>query len=442
MIKVSDPNGIFNYFMKFLNMERGHKVDFRLDRIRRILDEMGSPDKILPCLHVAGSKGKGSVSTMLSSILESHGLMTGLYTSPHIIDFRERITRSQQFLSDEIYLRAFSHIQPILELRKADDFIGNEYPSFFELMTILAFLCFREGSFDTAVYEVGLGGRLDSTNVILPEATIITSIELEHTEWLGTTYREIAFEKAGTIKTNKPVFTSASNPDALEVFREISNAKSSKLFILNEEVKLNDVCIDYTGTSAIAEFTDSSVHPSPVRINTPLIGKIQVENAALSILVSRLSSFNIPIEQCLDGIKNASLPARFQIVSRDPLIVVDGAHTPESVRNVIDTWNRLSLPPGILLFACAIDKKHSEIANILKPFFKKTIITKPGDFKKCDINAVVKSFDLAGFDSISDENTENAISTSITLAQKEKLPLLITGSFYLCAEVLNKILKF
>ncbi|MCX7025857.1 MAG: bifunctional folylpolyglutamate synthase/dihydrofolate synthase [Spirochaetes bacterium] len=437
MPAVTAVRDIFSYFLTFVNMEQGHKVDFRLDRILGMLSALGSPELSVPCFHVAGSKGKGSVSAMLASILEAEGLATGLYTSPHILDYRERITRAGTFLPDGTYLHAFSALAPILEARDPSAFAGGELPSFFELSTVLAFLCFRDSGFGAAVYEVGLGGRLDSTNVVLPEASVITPIELEHTEWLGRTIREIAGEKAGIIKDGVPVFTSAVHPDALEVFRATAVARSARLRVLSEEAGLSDISVGLGGTSATVEFRDPAVHSGPLELSTPMIGRVQAENAALAMLASRLSTFRPSVGSCVRGIARASLPARFEVISRDPTVVLDGAHTPGSIRNAIGTWSSLFPSGGVLLFACAIDKHHAEMAGMLKRCFASVIVTKPGSFKPSDPAAVAGSFASAGFAVTLEPDTAAAYSVAILRATSTGSPLLVTGSFYLCSEIMK-----
>ncbi len=435
---IATVNDVFEYLLGFVNMEQGHTVDYRLDRIKFLLDRLGSPERALPCVHVTGSKGKGSVCTMLASILEATGQKTGLYTSPHLLDYRERITRSGAFLPDDLYLRAFSLLEPLVASRDPSAFPGGELPSFFELCTTLAFLAFREGNFDAAVYEVGLGGRLDSTNVVVPEASVITTVELEHTEWLGDTLPAIAREKAGIIKDGVPAFTSATDPNVLDVIRGVAEAKRAGFRVLRDEAKFVDVRVDEAGTTALVEFSDRAIHPGPVEIRTPLVGRVQAENAALAFMTARLSSFDVPAAACLAGIANARLPGRFEIASRDPVVVLDGAHTPTSIANTVGTWRSL-YSRGTLLFACAADKDARGMARALRGAFDSVVVTKPGTFKKSDPAAAADAFSSEGFDTTLEPDTAAAWKLARGRAAGRGEALLVAGSFYLCAEIMRAL---
>lgn len=427
---------IYEYFLSFVNVEKGQTVEFKLDRMRDLASRLGRPEAASPCLHVAGSKGKGSVSTMLAKILEASGRKTGLYTSPHILDFRERITRAGEFFPDSAYLSAMGELAPLVVGAGPERFAGNELPTFFELSTLLAFLVHRGQDCDAAVYEVGLGGRLDSTNIVTPEASVITVIELEHTEYLGTTIPAIAGEKAGIVKSGVPVFTGSRDPAALEVFRRISAQRGCELRVLSEECSIRDIRLTRAGTESVVTFRDREVFPEPVLIRTPLVGEAQAENAALAALAARLSSFRPPPEAVLEGIARASLPARFQILPGEPPVILDGAHTPASMAYTAEAFRRLFPGPGVLVFACAEDKRPDDMARILSGRFRRAIITRPGTFKKSDPRTAARAFEAEGFEVDRIPDTEDALKTGLERARAEGVPLLVTGSFYLCAAAL------
>lgn len=428
---------IYDYLLSFANAEKGQAVEFKLDRMRDLAMRLGDPQAASPCLHIAGSKGKGSVSTMLSRILEASGRKTGLYTSPHILDFRERISRAGDFFPDYSLVAAMGELSPLVAGKGPESFRGNELPTFFELATLLAFLVYRREGCAAAVYETGLGGRLDSTNIVVPEASILTPIELEHTEFLGTTLPAIAGEKAGIIKAGRPVFTSAGAPEALEVFRKTAKDRGCELRILSEEVRLSEVRISRAGTRALADFRDPDVFPEPVLLRTPMIGTVQAGNAALAALAARLSSFRVPGEAVLAGIAEARLPARFQVLPGEPPVILDGAHTPASIAYTTDTFARLFPGPAVLVFACAQDKNHADIARTLAKFFREVIVTRPGTFKKSDPEAAAASFERAGLKVDRLFETEEALEAGYARAAALGRPLLVTGSFYLCAQALT-----
>ena len=427
---------IYEYLLTFVNAEKGQAVEFKLDRMRDLARRLGDPQAVSPCLHVAGSKGKGSVSTMLARILEASGRKTGLYTSPHLLDFRERITRAGDFFPDSSYLAAMRELEPLVAGAGPDRFAGNELPTFFELATLLAFLVYRGEGCDASVYEVGLGGRLDSTNIVTPEASVITVIELEHTESLGTTIPAIAGEKAGIIKPGVPSFTGSRDPEALEVFRRTAGERGSALHILAEECSIRDVRLTRAGTEAVVAFRDREVFPEPVLIRTPLIGEAQAENAALAALTARLSSFRPSPEAVLEGIARASLPARFQILAGEPPVVLDGAHTPASMAYTAAAFRGLFPGPAVLVFACAEDKRPAEMARVLAGQFRSAIVTRPGTFKESEPETAAEAFRAAGFEVDLVPDTEEALCIGMERARAAGIPLLVTGSFYLCAAAL------
>ena len=226
----------------FLNFEKlPQKNIFWLDMMESLAQIFGNPEGFAPCVHVAGSKGKGSVSRMISSILSEAGLKTGLYSSPHILSFYERITQNGNFFLDEIYEKCADELRNKIDsaLNSAEE--GAEFPlpkgrrvTWFEIVTIYAFLCFRAAKVDASVLEVGLGGKLDATNIVRPKISVINTIELEHTEFLGDTIEKIAAEKAGIIKEKTPVLC-ASCPDSVrEVFQKKAHELSLKLMRLTD----------------------------------------------------------------------------------------------------------------------------------------------------------------------------------------------------------------
>ena len=202
----SSIDGVFDFVLGYVNVEKGQATEFKLDRMYWMASQLGNPHLGRLTVHVAGSKGKGSVATLIAKTLEASELRTGLYTSPHILSWKERITESGIEMPDEFLLKAAEEVYSLVEGRTQDDFPGNELPTYFELTTLIAFCAFRIAGFDAQVIEVGLGGRLDSTNIVSPDVCIITPIELEHTQFLGSTIPLIAAEKAGIIKRKPKIW--------------------------------------------------------------------------------------------------------------------------------------------------------------------------------------------------------------------------------------------
>jgi dihydrofolate synthase/folylpolyglutamate synthase len=341
-------------------------------------------------------------------------------------------------MPDAILLAAAGEVIPLVEGKGGADFPGGELPTYFELSTLIAFCAFRAAGCDIAVIETGLGGRLDSTNVVESEASVITPIELEHTEYLGGTIELIAAEKAGIIKEGKPCFLSRQRPEAASVFSSVASGRCSPLRRVDSLVTISGVSIGAAGTRARFEFSPStplaSRFPRGIEAGTPMIGSIQAENMALALLASGELEPALNEESAVRGLEKAFLPARFQILSKDPPVVLDGAHTVASVKLALESFEALFPGPKALLFACAEDKKHGEIAAELGQRFELITLTRPGIFKKGNLAALEESFRAAGAKYRAIGDHEEAIGRALREARELGLPLLVTGSFYLCAE--------
>jgi len=426
------PDEVYAYLDRFLNFER--KVEptaYRLDRMIALKEFFGRPDESFRVIHVAGSKGKGSTATMIASILQEAGHIVGLYTSPHLLSFTERIAIHGVPVDDRILFASATEISDLMEHKTELDFPGGEKPTYFELLTMLGFLCFRRAGCTDAVIEVGLGGRLDSTNVVVPSVCIITPIELEHTDLLGTTIPEIAYEKAGIIKPGVPVFTSATRPEALTVFRARAAELGSPLTVLDEAADITGCSIDKSGTSAMVRWREEAVFGQPLQVRTPMIGSVQARNAALAATVAR--SLGYDDQAIVRGIAAARLRARFEILSGDPVVILDGAHTADSVQACTDDFARLFPAGGFLLFGCAKGKPPRLMAEALRKAFSEVLITRPGTFKESDPAEIEEAFTAAGFRTTRNDDTETAVVDALQQASSRGVPLLVTGSFYLCA---------
>jgi dihydrofolate synthase/folylpolyglutamate synthase len=433
-----DSDELYSWLLGYVNVEKGQKTEFKLDRMFALCDILGDPQASCGVVHVAGSKGKGSVSAMLARCLEASGRRVGLYTSPHFLRWKERISLAGDEMPEELILAAAEEVLSLVEGKTPSDFTGGELPTYFELTTLIAFCAFRRAGCDRAVVEVGLGGRLDSTNVVTPLASVIQPIELEHTEWLGDTLGLIAAEKAGIIKPGKPCYLSAQPPEAREVFVRVCADRSSPLREARTLVHISGVTIGLEGTRARFDFdagTELAIRfPGGLELSTPMVGAVQAENMALAILAAGETEKNLDAEAAARGMGRVRLPARFQVLDSRPPIILDGAHTPNSVRRTVESFCALFTGPKALLFACAEDKKHAEMAAILAPLFGRITLTRPGSFKKGDLGALASSFREAGSSYRLVEDFSEAIRSAREEASALGLPLLVTGSFYLCAE--------
>ncbi|HOX92369.1 MAG TPA: Mur ligase family protein, partial [Spirochaetales bacterium] len=286
MMRFSNADDVYTFLNLYLNFERkAEPTEYRLDRMHALHRDFGMPDRAYRIIHVAGSKGKGSTSAMLASILQQAGHRVGLFTSPHFLSFTERIMINQEPVGLNVLIPAAQELAAYMDGKSEAYFPGGENPTYFELLTILGFLCFRKAACDIVVVEVGLGGRLDSTNVVQPELCAITPIELEHTELLGDTIAKIAMEKAGIMKKGIPVFTNAKKPEALAVFRTRAQELGCALHELDALAAILDVHIDTKGTSFTLSMRDGTAADTSYRC--AMIGSVQAHNASLAILMAR-----------------------------------------------------------------------------------------------------------------------------------------------------------
>ncbi|HPS14752.1 MAG TPA: folylpolyglutamate synthase/dihydrofolate synthase family protein [Spirochaetales bacterium] len=462
----SSSDEVFAYVMNYVNVEKGQKTEFKLDRMRWLAEALGNPQLGRLTIHVAGSKGKGSVATMCACILKAKGYKTGLYTSPHILRWKERIALADEEIPESTLIEAAEEVIALIDGRKAQDFPGDELPTYFELTTLIGFCAFRLAGCNAQVIEVGMGGRLDSTNIVVPDMAVITPIELEHTQYLGDTIAKIAGEKAGIIKNGKPVCISPQKPEALEVFVRTAAQRECPLFYSPDIIDIRECSVNASGTDCLLVPKDNCpteignlITAQGLRVHSPMPGKVQCQNMALAALACALTCevsypSKLPYRSKVDdtqtlsefshkqmreavtaGLSAASLPARFEPVKKEPLVIVDGAHTPNSVSSTLDTFLSLVAGRRTLLFGCAIDKKYRELVKILAPHFASVIVTKPGNFKESDPEIVYEAFKDLGTQVELVPDTREAIAKAIARASQLGAGLLVTGSFYLCAEV-------
>jgi dihydrofolate synthase/folylpolyglutamate synthase len=398
----------------------------------------GHPERCAPCIHIAGSKGKGSVTGMIASILEAAGLKTARYMSPHISDFRERISLGNSFFEEPVYCAAGEELRELAENKipaakislfdPADE--EGEAPTFFELLTLYFFLCAKHGNCGAMVVETGMGGRLDCTNIVDPVVSVITLIELEHTAILGKTIGLIAGEKAGIIKAGKPVVLAKQPADALEVFRKKAAEKNSPLFYFPDIAAIENLKVHTGGTDFSLRFSGDN---DPPELSIPIPGAIQAENAGLAILALKNFEKNINNDAIRRGLSMVHIPARFEKIADAPAVIIDGAHTPESASLCADTFCSLYGEGGILLFGCAADKDAAAMAKLLLPRFSQIIITMPGTFRISDPEKVYSAFSSNKTTLVKD--TAEAIRRTLALSQEKDLPVLCTGSFYLASMI-------
>ena len=427
----------------YLNFENNPKKDiFWLDTIDFLCKRFDNPQDFAPCIHVAGSKGKGSVSRMIACILEEAGYNVGLYSSPHITDFRERISKATKFFDEKVYTEAVKEIMPNID--SIINLPADRPITWFELVTLYAFLCFRKAKVDWSVFEVGMGGRLDATNVIRPKLCCITGIELEHTEFLGDTLEKIAAEKAGIIKNCTPVVIARQQTENVKIIlREKAFTRHAPCYFVDEIIKKATYCFNENEKTMSLKL-ESDIFSRPIKTKLSMLGKCQVLNAAQAAISIRKILPNLDEAIIERGLAKAKLPGRFEIIDNVPgyvgipHLILDGAHTLNSIKLTLETLGRMYDDKKVnLLFACAADKDIKDISKEFRYRFNHVYVTKPGSKKQSDINAEIEAFKNAGIDFTADADYKKMIQKAFAESAEAGNILLVTGSFYLVSEVKN-----
>jgi dihydrofolate synthase/folylpolyglutamate synthase len=438
-VNFASSSEVFDWLSHFENLERSRRPKaFGLDKMRVLARIAGNPERCAPVIHVAGSKGKGSVTGMISAILSAGGFKTARYTSPHITEFRERITMGDAFFDEAVYAEAGNELFSVEEAYRLHNSSGSGQKStFFELLTLYFFLCARNAGCTAMAVETGMGGRLDATTIVDPLAALINIIELEHTEILGDTLEAIAAEKAGIIKDNRPLILAEQKPEALRVFQRCAAEKNAPLYYLPECASIENLRLSPEGSAFSLR---AAALPTPLDLSIRIPGAVQAKNVALAVIAVKTAFPALRETAIQSGLANFSLPARFERIRDDPPLIIDGAHTPQSIAACIETFSALygnDGNGGILIFGCAIDKDAAGMARLLTPLFSHIIITTPGTYKESSPEEVYGVFrnTAAASEVLFIKETNKALEKALLLGKERRLPILATGSFYLAAEI-------
>ncbi|HZJ23102.1 MAG TPA: folylpolyglutamate synthase/dihydrofolate synthase family protein, partial [Anaerolineales bacterium] len=345
-------NKALDYLYSFVDYSLRHsselaKADFNLDRMFALMEELGNPQTKYPIIHVAGTKGKGSVCALTASALQAAGYKVGLYTSPHLLDFTERIQISGGPISHENLVELVEEIKPAV----------GKIPKLttFEITTALALLAFAKQEVGAAVIEVGLGGRLDATNIVTPKVSVITSLSYDHTAVLGDTLAKIAGEKAGIIKEGVPVVSAPQKEEALEVLERVAREHNSNITLIGKDVKFERLSSSLDGQTL--HISSLIFQPSSFEAHIPLLGFNQIENAATSYAALKASGLEISDEAIQKGFAQVYWPARFEVVRRDPPVILDSAHNQDSFARLRETLEEhFPGKPVYLIFGASEDK--------------------------------------------------------------------------------------
>jgi dihydrofolate synthase / folylpolyglutamate synthase len=400
------------------------KAHFELGRMSDLLALLGNPQDAYPIIHVAGTKGKGSTSALAASALHAAGYKTGLYTSPHLQDYVERI---------QIDGRPVSHVQ-LVELVEEIKPAVAKIPKLttFEITTALGFLYFARQKVDAAVIEVGLGGRLDATNVVTPRVSVTTSLSYDHMAVLGNTLTAIAGEKAGIIKQGVPVVSSPQKDEALVVLERVAKERHAPLTLVGRDVFYKAGKHSLDGQS-LQVWTNGQ---KTVRLTLPLLGVHQVVNAATAYAALKTSGLNVSDEEIRKGFAGVSWPCRFEIVCREPAVILDSAHNVDSFEKLAQTLeDYFPGRPVTLIFGSSEDKDITGMFKALKPNLSRVIGTKAAHPRALEPEQIVETASGLGVPAEAAAPVEAALARALKLAAKEDSIILSAGSMFVTAEV-------
>jgi dihydrofolate synthase/folylpolyglutamate synthase len=423
--------------LKYLERIQSLGIKFGLDNVSTILASFDNPHKKFDSVLVAGTNGKGSVCAMLTQILTMHRFKVGLFTSPHLIRVEERIRIGRRMIP----VKAFCRLLTILRER-IEELIASEKlispPTYFELVTCLSLLYFHERNVDLAVLEVGMGGRFDATNVVKPKVSIITTISGEHQKFLGDTLGQIAFEKAGIIKPEIPVVCGVHGDEAYETIHK----RAAKLQAPFYGVFQRKECFNIQKTKFGHSFSYQSEREKYI-FSPSLKGEHQGRNASIAIVASELLNKtwkNLEKEKIIKGIENTKWEGRLEVLSRRPLVIMDGAHNEEGVR-ALKKYIKDFLPsPLVLVFACMKDKDIPKIAGMLFPSAKKIILTQFPFFKAASPEEIREKALRFQDRIVLEPEVEKAMNIAVRSSGLDGC-VLITGSLFLAGEVKKLPLK-
>jgi dihydrofolate synthase/folylpolyglutamate synthase len=397
-----------------------------LERVRHLLELAGNPQHRVRAVHVAGTNGKGSVTAMVASMLMAAGYRTGMYISPHLERFTERVSVDGREIPGSEVAGLVTRLVPLIERMVAG---GYEHPTEFEVVTAMAFLYFAQQETDLVALEVGLGGRYDATNVVDPLVSVITNISFDHMDRLGNTLPEIAYQKAGIIKRLGTVVTGAQG-EALEVIAGVARDESARLIVVGRDVIWEEVSSSLAG-QVMNLHTPTRTYPG---LEVSLIGRHQQGNAATAVAAVEClaaSGYPVPVEAIFSGMKAAAWPGRLEIMAQDPLVILDGAHNEDGARQLaralqgIIPHRKLYLVLGLLA-----DKSARDVLGHLVPLAAGVVVTRPPSPRALPPAQLAREVAALGGEAVVEEDIGRALALARAKAGSEDV-VCVTGSLYL-----------
>lgn len=414
-----------------------------LENVAKVLEMLGNPQNKLKIIHVAGTNGKGSTCSYINSILVKAGYKTGLYTSPFLEEFNERIRINGINIPDDDLAELISEVKEKIDIMTAE---GFDHPTEFEIITAAAFVYFSRQNTDFVVLEVGLGGRLDATNVCMPVVSVISSISLDHVQFLGNTLAKIAFEKGGIIKPNIPTVLYNQTEEVITEIEKICKERNSKLFVTQDKE------IEITKESIESQNVNLKLFEQVYEnIELKLLGKHQSKNLLLALTAIKVLEKNgyitgIPKEILYSGILETKWPGRMELISKYPLTIIDGAHNEDGARNLANTIETYLFCKKItLVFGMLKDKDIQSVIDILFPKADRVVITIPHSERAAsieDMKTILAPFIKAHSEKHIEyiPTIENAVAYAQSHAQEDEA-VLYAGSLYMIGDVRKELYK-
>lgn len=402
-----------------------------LDSIGKLLSLLNNPQEGLKYIHIGGTNGKGSTSSYLAHSLEAGGYKVGLFTSPYIERFNERIQINGQDIPDETLGRITSLIK-----EKANIMVGEgfEHPTTFEIVTAIGFMYFKEEKVDYVVLEVGLGGRYDSTNIISsPLASVITTIDYDHIDVLGDTLDKIAYQKAGIIKEKSIVVSYPQEEEALKVIKEVAEDKNAEFYLTPME---NITVKEISDSGAKFDYHYGNIHMDNIKIS--MLGEYQVYNATLALttllVLKEKGLVDISEEQIREGLQKTKWPGRLEVMRRNPIFLIDGAHNVQGIAQLKKAINLFEYKKLILGVGILKDKDSSHMVELLAPMADKIVVTEVNMPRKLDAEELAKEIAKYNENVFVEKDIKRAVEKTLELAEEDDM-IVFGGSLYLIGEV-------
>jgi len=419
-------NLALDYLYSFVDYSLKHaselaKADFSLDRMFALMEALGNPQATYPIVHIAGTKGKGSVAALCASALTAAGYRTGLYTSPHLEDYVERIQVDGSPLTHEGLAALVDEVKPaVARIPKLTTF---------EITTAIGFLAFARQNVDAAVIEVGLGGRLDATNVVTPRVSVITSLSMDYTAVLGDTLAKISGEKAGIIKEAVPVVSAPQKEEALEALLRVARERSAPVTLVGR-----DVTFEAQGASLDGQ----EFRIQDMEFKIPLLGSYQVLNAAVAYAALKQSGLNVSDAALQEGFSRVKWPARFEVARREPPVVFDSAHNEDSFARLRETLERHFPSRQVyLILGASEDKNLAGMLRVMKPLIRELIVTRADHPRALEAGKIQSAADALEVPNEAVTPVAAALTRALKLSAKDGSIVLSAGSMFVTAEAMT-----